>query len=834
MRTRAAPVVLALATALLIGAGTASAAATITEYELPLKDQGPVEVVSGPDGNIWTTLSGSANAVMKTSPLGVSNEVLGFTKPTAGIAVGADGNLWVTEPAANLIARVTPAGVIKEFSLAELEGTKPTGIVAGPDGNLWFTEEGGTGAIARINPTTGKLKEYSVGLTPNLKPHAIAVGGDGALWFTETGGAGGIGRITTTGTISEYKTGLTASSAPYDIAPGPKETLWFTENANPGRIGSITAEGEIQESTAGLTADSKPTSITALGSRAYFTEAANPGRIGTITAGATITETATPASNSQPEGITRGPDGNIWFAESGNHGLIAMMTLAPLIRDIEASEVHEQTARLSAEVAPNSQATSYRFEYGKTAAYGSQTPLASAGSGASQVEVAQTVTSLNPGTVYHYRVLATNATGTTYGADHTLRTQMPPSAETASAASVTGTGATLKGAVNPNGQASTYHFEWGTSTAYGAQVPAVDASVGSGSEAQGVEDELAGLTPGVTYHFRLVASNCGGCAEGTTYGPDEQFVTAMPPSATTGAAQVLDGASATLSGEVNPNGTATTYHFQWGSTIAYGHNSPALEEAVGSDSSAHKVNATVTGLTPGVSYHFRIVATNCAGCGAGTTYGADATVTPPVVLPTAPLTPSSPVAPSGQVTPLGSGPASPPAMGRTAAAAPVWGTISVTTPGSHSWQALVGAADIPTGSLVEATNGAVLLSTALDRSGHVQSVTLWGGRFIVTQGHGRHGQTTLILAGPLACGAHAAAAGKSVAKSRKLWAHDHHGRFSTRGQNSVATVRGTLWETIDTCAGTRTIVRSGAVSVRDIHRHRTVLVRAGHSYLARH
>jgi hypothetical protein len=46
-------------------------------------------------------------------------------------------------------------------------------------------------------------------------------------------------------------------------------------------------------------------------------------------------------------------------------------------------------------------------------------------------------------------------------------------------------------------------------------------------------------------------------------------------------------------------------------------------------------------------------------------------------------------------------------------------------------------------------------------------------------------------------------------------------------------VRGTKWLTTETCAGTRTTVAAGAVSVLDKVRHRTVLVRAGHSYLAR-
>jgi hypothetical protein len=49
----------------------------------------------------------------------------------------------------------------------------------------------------------------------------------------------------------------------------------------------------------------------------------------------------------------------------------------------------------------------------------------------------------------------------------------------------------------------------------------------------------------------------------------------------------------------------------------------------------------------------------------------------------------------------------------------------------------------------------------------------------------------------------------------------------------VATVRGTRWVTTDTCAGTRTTVTAGSVAVRDLRRGRTVVVRAGHTYLAR-
>jgi hypothetical protein len=72
-----------------------------------------------------------------------------------------------------------------------------------------------------------------------------------------------------------------------------------------------------------------------------------------------------------------------------------------------------------------------------------------------------------------------------------------------------------------------------------------------------------------------------------------------------------------------------------------------------------------------------------------------------------------------------------------------------------------------------------------------------------------------------------------VARVRRLWGRDGGGRFRTFGRHSHATVRGTRWLTVDRCSGTFTRVTQGAVVVRDTVRRRSVLVRAGHSYLAR-
>jgi hypothetical protein len=119
--------------------------------------------------------------------------------------------------------------------------------------------------------------------------------------------------------------------------------------------------------------------------------------------------------------------------------------------------------------------------------------------------------------------------------------------------------------------------------------------------------------------------------------------------------------------------------------------------------------------------------------------------------------------------------------------------------------------------------------------------------FEIRQARGTRGMTDLVLKGgrPVGCPTPAGAlgriasvslgSGRTPAKSGSagLWAKDSNGRFRSRGRNSVATVRGTRWLTRETCAGTLTRVAEGAVEVRDTRRRKTVLVRAGHRYLAR-
>jgi hypothetical protein len=180
-----------------------------------------------------------------------------------------------------------------------------------------------------------------------------------------------------------------------------------------------------------------------------------------------------------------------------------------------------------------------------------------------------------------------------------------------------------------------------------------------------------------------------------------------------------------------------------------------------------------------------------------------------------------------------------PQQGQSVIVAAASGDVRVRPPGAKRFETLGEPGRVPVGSLIDTRRGRVRLVSAIDR-GRLQTGTFWGAKFATSQRRHGGGMTTLTLRGgdfsackPSAHGAVAFASRKHKKPRRNLWARDNGGRFRTHGNDSVATARGTAWLTQDRCSGTYTRVREGAVSVRDLVRHKRVLVKAGHAYLAR-
>jgi hypothetical protein len=98
---------------------------------------------------------------------------------------------------------------------------------------------------------------------------------------------------------------------------------------------------------------------------------------------------------------------------------------APAAATGPATAVTQHTAGVKGSVDAKGTLATYRFEYGRTTAYGSATPTAGAGSGAGPVPVGATIGALSPATTYHYRLVATGKGGVTKGADRTFKTASP-------------------------------------------------------------------------------------------------------------------------------------------------------------------------------------------------------------------------------------------------------------------------------------------------------------------------------------------------------------------------------------------------------------------------
>ncbi len=226
-----------------------------------------------------------------------------------------------------------------------------------------------------------------------------------------------------------------------------------------------------------------------------------------------------------------------------------------------ASAITNTTALLNGHYTGNGDDTSYYFQYGTSTSYGHTAP-APPGAGNGSASGLQTVppiqaSSLAPGTLYHYRLAAQNASGTTFGGDLTFTTDQAPTINASSTSNVTATSADLHAEIDPHDFTTTYRFEYGITSAYGQSAPVPDGEIGEElGIAHAVEVHLTALQ-GVQYHFRIVAENQWGTvtSEDQTF---EFFPPGCPNSAVrqqTGAAYLPDCRAYELVSPGNANGT---------------------------------------------------------------------------------------------------------------------------------------------------------------------------------------------------------------------------------------------------------------------------------------
>jgi sugar lactone lactonase YvrE len=306
-------------------------------------------------------------------------------------------------------------------------------------------------------------------------------------------------------------------------------------------------------------------------------------------------------------------------------GEVKALPEPPEISACHATGITRSSAEVGCTINPQGPKAEWHLEYGET---GSATMVEVPGGEVSTSEaVLHTLSSLKPATRYTFKLIASNANGTAEE-ESTFTTSPAVSGVTkCHAAAVDGVQATLEGSLEPEGEATSWHFEYGLTTSYGTSSPDEQSSSASVLDAQSPTAELEG---NVTYHCRLVAAN----AFGTTDGQDGTFVTPLvePQVNLAAPSASVTRTTALLRGTVNPENSPTQYHFQYVEAARY-QGSAANPYAEGGETPSASAGGgfgqvavgpqSIEGLRPGTEYHYRLVAANQANAPGVSTDGED-------------------------------------------------------------------------------------------------------------------------------------------------------------------------------------------------------------------
>jgi subtilisin family serine protease len=468
----------------------------------------------------------------------------------------------------------------------------------------------------------------------------LAAPGDG-IWSDWPGG--GLNVLSGTSMAAPHVAGAAAllfSANPLLTAAGARAALLQSVDHLPGLAGLVGSGGRLDVAAAlafiGATpGPAAPVATTASATSITATSATVRGTVdptgtsaayhfdyGTTTAYGSSTATATVTGASQAvsadlAGLTPGTTYHFRVVATGAGGTsvgkdLTFKTITlpvPSVLTRPASAIAVDGAVLNGSVNPQGYMTSYHFEWGATSTLGASTPETPLDAGTTSELVAAQLTGLAPATKYYFRVVGTSANGSKAGITSTFTTLGLPVVNTRAAIGIGATSATATATVDAEGFPTTYHFDYGPTTALGSSTS--EYSAGSAVGAVTVTAPLTGLAPVSKVYFRVVATNQFGSDTGITL----SFTTLGAPTVTSSLATGVTATSATIPGTVNGFGFATTYHVEYGTTSSFGMQT--AETAAGSGSTS--VSVGLTGLAPATTYYYRIVATNDYGSTASLT-----------------------------------------------------------------------------------------------------------------------------------------------------------------------------------------------------------------------
>jgi DNA-binding beta-propeller fold protein YncE len=478
-----------------------------------------------------------------------------------------NANLLVTDAGQNFVSVFQPG---PDYTLTHLEdfgaGTlsQPVGIAIDAVSHKVYVADAGNSRIVRFSYTVAATPTYTLDPTfssplagsgpGQLGTFAVALAVDPTthqVLVADTVNQR-VDRFSATGVFVSALDGSNTAAGAFahliDLAVAPSGEVAVVDAAadfSAGRVERFSpsgaALGRVPVTLVPSAVTYEPTSgMLLVGENAAPGTAGRPLVAGFI-AGVPTNTTETADFSSVPDGLAVDPGGTgqlygVFGGDFSRSVAVFSAAQAPGVSINAPTAVTSTSADVSGTVDAGGLRTTPHFEYSTDGQTWTALPNLPDLTGSGAVAVSDHLSGLDPFQNYRVRLVAANDATQSVSPDVRLSTvAAAPAVQTLPPTDVTMTGAEMYGTINAFGQATTYHFEYGSDTSYGLRVPVGrDVSAGVGRAPRPVSAPLSGLQPGVTYHYRLVAEN----ATGTTAGGDQLFTTALGSSQVRGYEQV--------------------------------------------------------------------------------------------------------------------------------------------------------------------------------------------------------------------------------------------------------------------------------------------------------
>lgn len=463
-----------------------------------------------------------------------------------GVAVDANNNLYVLTSSYlyaydNVTGSFPNLNILYRVQLNLISSGTPTALTVVNDANtniyISFVN-GSTGSIVRIPQPLSNY--YDVVQNYPFAPAGLSLRTDGQLAVSDTLNDGIYAVPTATGSTPTLLTGGTGAG----FVNGAPQYAKFNQPhgiaaSGDGRmVVADTANNYVRL----IDSSNNTTTLYGTPSNVWISTpcTANPPYYAGWVDG-TPGNTSGSATGRLPVSVTIGSNGTVFVTEqyydlirtvsgtgltpvNGTNSYVTT-TNVPVVTTLAATGLNGTNATLNAGVIPEgSPATVYFVLFPNTTNAVSTSSTIITNNLGSSNSVTYLQGGLTPGEVYSYQAVAYNNGGTAYGQVRQFsEPAIAPTVTTLAPTSISSAGATANGTINPNDAATTYYFEYGTTTNYGnfTQPGTVQSTVSNAGTAQSVTASLAGLSAGTTYHIQLVGSNSAGSA----LGGDLTFVT---------------------------------------------------------------------------------------------------------------------------------------------------------------------------------------------------------------------------------------------------------------------------------------------------------------------